>query len=108
MVRGRTTAELIRELTEEARDASGAALVVTLPEAVVLIWANDTNRISQLDQALAGGGEPVGLLRTSAGQTKTRAFCEYSDSETALGILESLRARRPTPPPGEIGPEVLE
>jgi hypothetical protein len=89
---------LIRELDGEALNATNAALVVRLAGTSLLIWSNDPLRIETLDRALAEGGEPVGLLQNAAGRATTRSFCEYSDSDSAIAILETLRSNPPQPP----------
>ena len=98
VVRARTRAELIRELDGEALHATNAALVVRLTGTPLLIWSSDPGRIETLDSALAEGGEPVGVLQHADGRVSTRPFCEYSDSDSATAILETLRKDPPQPP----------
>ena len=89
---------MIRELDGEAPHPTPAALVVALAGTSLLIWSSDPRRIETLDRALAEGGEPVGLFQNTGGRATTRSFCEYSDSDDAIAILEHLRRDPPTPP----------
>ena len=58
----RSTADLIRELDDEAKHFRLLALAVGFEKSTECIWSTDEKKLEKLNELVKKGGEPVGLV----------------------------------------------
>ncbi|MGC1647228.1 MAG: hypothetical protein WA741_15535 [Candidatus Sulfotelmatobacter sp.] len=56
------TVDLIAELDAEARNSTGAGIVLDDDDAAIFVFANDPARVGKLHDALTAGGTPIGII----------------------------------------------
>ena len=95
----RSTLDLISELDAEKAKFFCVALAVGFEKNTTFVWASEMDRLEKLNEAVAAGGEPVGLIgvvQSSAdlghGELAfyTRLLAEHAGKEWAeeyLGVL---------------------
>jgi hypothetical protein len=94
----RSTADLIKELEQEAGEHSSAklvALVVGFAHTSSFVFATDVNKLEKLNEFIKQGGEPFGFIcitqnGTGTGKVHVRAVAEYNKAEAIHQYLTTL------------------
>ena len=89
--------ELIAELQSEAEGAVTAALIVAFDSTTLFLEASDHEPLAMLRQMIEAGGEPVGIMRVTGGDSgesvSFRPLDEYSaDNDVRLFLRELSEA----------------
>jgi hypothetical protein len=90
----RTTADLIQELDEEAAKFFACAIAVGFESTTTFVFSHEENRIERLNDAVAHGGEPVGLIGVVKGEGKVtlcrKPLQEYAGEGWVGDYLDKL------------------
>ncbi|MGA8617009.1 MAG: hypothetical protein WB660_00600 [Candidatus Sulfotelmatobacter sp.] len=90
----RSTAEVIKELDEEAANFTGVGLAVGFESPTTFIFANDPARLEELNEAAKAGGEPIGFigfdLHNGMLTLQSRPLAEHADEQWVNGYLHAL------------------
>lgn len=94
----RSTADLIKELEQEAGEHSSAklvALVVGFEHTSSFVLATDINKLEKLNGFIKQGGKPYGFIRiiqegNGTGKVHVRTVAEYNEDEATHRALTSL------------------
>lgn len=90
----RTTLDLICELHKEAPKFDLLLLAVAGEDSTTLVSANDQEALSKLNEAIARGGQPIGMLGVNSGDGMVtfsrKVFAGYQGEEWADELLKKL------------------
>lgn len=91
----RTTADLINELEAEAAHHTEVALAVGFENTSLFIISGEDHNLSNLNEMVTEGGEPVGFLAYDSDGNghltfKCRPLKEYADEPRVQDYLEKL------------------
>lgn len=90
----RTTVDLIDELQMAAEGAERAALIVGFESSTIYVWADDSNPLASLNEAMKAGGTPVGIVRWSRKDGRVLIeggpLQEFKDDEHIRSYLKDL------------------
>ena len=90
----RTTAELVREMLDEAKTAFLVAIAVGFTNETKFVFSSALRPVEELNHMIKSGGSPIGLLRFDregdAVQGSYRPFAEYAGQEWVTGYLAGL------------------
>ena len=93
----RNTADLVREMLDEAKTAYMVAIAVGFTSETKFVFSTALRPVEDLNGLVKGGGSPIGLLRFdregTAIQGSYRPFAEYANeawvNEYLAGLLEN-------------------
>lgn len=94
----RSTADLIKELEQEAGEHSSAklvALVVGFEDTSSFVLASDVNKLEKLNEFIKQDGKPFGFIRITqeengTGKVLIRTVAEYNKDEAIHRYLTTL------------------
>lgn len=90
----RSTRDLIRELETESEKFTRTALVVGFENRTEFVWANEENKLSNLNSFVKDGGEPVGLagitINDGSAVFYSRPLEEFKAESWVNDYLEAL------------------
>lgn len=90
----RNTADLVREMLDEAKTASMVAIAVGFTNETKFVFSTALHPVEDLNGLVKGGGSPIGLLRFDregdAFQGSYRPFAEYAGQAWVNGYLGGL------------------